>query len=332
MTILILVFLVSFAIACLIAPFIISFMKKQKAKQTILHYVEEHAKKQGTPTMGGIIFLIAIAITCSIFLRSNSHLALMSLVVTFAYALLGFLDDFLKVKLKQNLGLRAYQKIIFQLAIAIIVGIFVFRSPDVGTAIQIPFAKKEWNMGIWIIPFTILVFLACTNAVNLTDGLDGLATLTTFIYLLIFISIIIISGSSEFRSISLGSEGELRSLVIFAVATCGGLLAFLCYNAYPAKIFMGDTGSMALGAVVACVAIFSRTTLFIPIVGIVFVASALSVCIQVAYYKKTKRRVFLMAPLHHHFEKKGVHETKIVVLYGIITLMVGLVTLLFEFI
>ena len=172
---------------------------------------------------------------------------------------------------------------------------------------------------------------ACTNAVNLTDGLDGLASLSTFVYLIVFVALILLGEFGTRVAIEFGNKTEMFSLVIFAVATCGGLLAFLCFNAYPAKIFMGDTGSMALGAIVACVAIFSRTTLYIPIVGIVFVASALSVCIQVAYYKKTKKRVFLMAPLHHHFQKKGVHETKIVALYGVVTTVVGVLTLLFEF-
>lgn len=332
MTKILLAFIIAFIVGLGIGPLVIWFMKKQKAKQTILHYVEAHAKKQGTPTMGGVIFLIAIGVVCAIFLRGGSHLALMSLAVTFAYALLGFLDDFLKVKMKQNLGLKPYQKIIFQLAIAVLVAVFVYRSPDVGSRIELPFARKSVDFGVWIIPFTVVVFLACTNAVNLTDGLDGLASLSTFIYLIIFVALILLGEFGSKVAINMGSNAEMYSLVIFAVATCGALLAFLCFNAYPAKIFMGDTGSMALGAVVACVAIFSRTTLFIPLVGVVFVASALSVCIQVAYYKKTKKRVFLMAPLHHHFEKKGVHETKIVAMYGVVTLMVGIFTLLFEFI
>ena len=324
------VFLVSFAVGVAVAPLVIWIMKKQKAKQTILHYVEAHAAKQGTPTMGGFIFLFAIAVTCSIFLRGGSRLAIVSLAVTFAYALLGFLDDFVKVKMKQNLGLRPYQKIAFQVLIATIVAVFAWKSPDVGTTLEVPFFHTTWNLSWGIIPFTIVVFLACTNAVNLTDGLDGLASLTTFVHLLMFAGLILV-GEQTNANLHMGSNAEMFSLVVFAVATCGGLLAFLCFNAYPAKIFMGDTGSMALGAVVGCVGIFSRNSLFIPLFGVVFVASALSVVIQVAYYKKTKKRVFLMAPLHHHFEKKGVHETKIVVVYGIITLVVGAITLFLEF-
>lgn len=326
----ILSFIVAFTIGIIIAPLVIMFMRKQKAKQTILHYVEAHAGKQGTPTMGGVIFLFALSISCAIFLRENSELAVMSLIITFSYALLGFLDDFIKIKFKQNLGLRPYQKILFQIIVATLVAVYVYKSNLVGSEVEIPFGHLSVDFKYFIIPFTIVVFLACTNAVNLTDGLDGLATITTFIFLMIFIALLLIGNHTQ-RSFSVGNEKEIFSLIVFCSATCGGLLAFLWFNAYPAKIFMGDTGSMALGAIVACVAIFSRTTLFIPIIGAVFVASALSVCIQVAYYKKTKRRIFLMAPLHHHFEKKGIHETKIVTCYAIVTFVLGFVTLLFEF-
>lgn len=331
MTKILLAFIISFCVAVAVAPFVIWFMKKQKAKQTILHYVEAHAKKQGTPTMGGIIFLFSLGIACACFLRGGSRLALVSLAVTLAYALLGFFDDFVKIKMKQNLGLRPYQKIIFQVIVATLIAVFVYLSPLVGTKIEIPFFHKSVDLKWGIIPFTIVVFLACTNAVNLTDGLDGLASLTTFIYMIMFVALILLGEFGTKTAINMGKGTEMYSLIIFGVAVAGGLLAFLCFNAYPAKIFMGDTGSMALGAAVACIGIFSRSSLFIPLFGIMFVASALSVVIQVAYYKKTKKRVFLMAPLHHHFEKKGIHETKIVAVYGIITLMVGLGTLLLEF-
>jgi len=205
------------------------------------------------------------------------------------------------------------------------VSVFVYLSSDVGTAVELPFFHRSINLSWGIIPLTIFVFLACTNSVNLTDGLDGLASITSLICLLFF-------GVLIFLQNGIFAGSEMFSRVLFTAATCGGLLAFLCFNAYPAKIFMGDTGSMALGAIVACVGIFSRNSLFIPLFGVVFVASAVSVLLQVAYYKKTKKRIFLMAPLHHHFEKRGVHETKIVSLYAIITTMIGAFVLLFEFI
>lgn len=332
MTNILLSFIVSFGVGVAVAPFVIWLMKKEKAKQTILHYVEAHAAKQGTPTMGGVIFLFAISVSCAIFLRGDVRLSLVSIAVTFAYALLGFFDDFVKIKHKQNLGLRPWQKIVFQVVVSALVAVFVYLSADVGTSIEIPFLHKRVNLSWGIIPFTIFVFLACTNAVNLTDGLDGLASLTTFICLILFVALILLQSFGTKAALVAAKGTEMYSLIIFSVAACGGLLAFLCFNAFPARIFMGDTGSMALGAVVACVGIFSKNSLFILFFGIMYVASAVSVVLQVAYYKKTKKRIFLMAPLHHHFEKKGVHETKIVAIYGIVTLVLGIVTLLFEFI
>ena len=323
MTKILLSFLVAFLFGTAVAPLVIWFMKKEKAKQTILHFVEAHAAKQGTPTMGGVIFLFATAASCALFLRGSTRLALVSLAVTFAYALLGFFDDFVKVKMKQNLGLRPWQKIVFQLVVASLVGVFVYFSDDVGSFVRVPFLHTSLNLSWGTIPFTIFVFLACTNSVNLTDGLDGLASITTLICLTFFAALILLFGGA--------SSPENFSLIIFCVSVCGALLAFLCFNCYPAKIFMGDTGSMALGAVVACVGIFSNNSLYIPLFGAVFVASAVSVLLQVAYYKKTKKRIFLMAPLHHHFEKQGVHETKIVALYAIITTVIGAFVLLFEF-
>lgn len=323
-------FLVAFAFAMLIAPFVISFLRKQKAKQTILHYVEAHAKKQGTPTMGGVIFLFSAAGACALFISHDSTLAVMSVAVMFAYALLGFLDDFVKVKFKQNLGLKMYQKLLFQLAVATIVSIFVYRSELVGTEIEIPFLHRSVDFGVWIIPFTILIFIACTNSVNLTDGLDGLASITSFVYLLCAAALIAILSAWSEGGFSGRVSAENVNLMVFSLSIAGGLLGFMWFNSHPAKIFMGDTGSMALGAAVACVAIFSKASLFIPLLGIVFVASSVSDIIQVAYYKKTKKRVFLMAPLHHHFEKKGVHEAKIVACYAIVTVVVGLLTLLIQ--
>lgn len=323
-------FLVAFGFAILLAPFVISFLKKQKAKQVILHYVEAHAKKSGTPTMGGIIFLFAAAGACAIFFSRDSKLAVMCLAVMFAYALLGFLDDFLKVKFKQNLGLKMYQKLLFQLAVATIISIYVYKSEFVGSEIEIPFMHKSVDFGWGIIPFTIFVFLACTNSVNLTDGLDGLASLTTIIYLLCTCVLISILSAWDGGAFSKTVSAETQNIIIFSLALSGGLLGFLWFNSFPAKIFMGDTGSMALGAAVACVAIFTKASLFIPLFGLVFVASSVSDIIQVAYYKRTKKRVFLMAPLHHHFEKKGVHESKIVACYAIVTATVGLLTLLIQ--
>lgn len=321
---------VSFLMTLLISPFVISFMKKEKIKQTILHYVENHSSKSGTPTMGGIIFLLSISIVAYIFFSGASTLAGVSLLVFLGYGLTGFLDDFIKFRFKRNLGLRAYQKIIFQLAIAITIGFFVYNNEHLGGELFVPFANITINIGWWIIPLTVLVFLASTNAVNLTDGLDGLASSTTMCYTMSIIAIMFACMAGRMDAVSSIYLMEYKNLIILGFVVIGAMLCFLIFNCFPAKIFMGDTGSLALGAFVASIAIFSKLTLFLPILGFMFVLSALSVIIQVAYFKLTKKRVFLMAPLHHHFEKKGVHEVRITVVYSIITIIIGAVSLLIE--
>ncbi len=321
---------VSFLLTVIISPFVISFMKKEKIKQTILHYVENHSSKSGTPTMGGIIFLLSISIVGYIFFSGASTLAGVTLLVFLGYGLTGFLDDFIKFKFKRNLGLRAYQKILFQLALAITIAIFVYKNNFLGGKLFVPFTDITIDIGWWIIPLVVLVFLACTNSVNLTDGLDGLASSTTMCYTISIVAIMFFCLSSKLNSASSLYIMEYKNLIILGFVVIGAMLCFLVFNCFPAKIFMGDTGSLALGAFVACIAIFSRLTLYIPILGFMFVLSSLSVIIQVAYYKMTKKRVFLMAPLHHHFEKKGVHEVRIVVVYSVITTLIGLVCLLIE--
>jgi len=318
---------ISFLVTLFISPFVVSFMKKEKIKQTILHYVENHSGKAGTPTMGGIIFLLSISIVGYIFFSGARTLGGVTLLVFLGYGLTGFLDDFIKFKFKRNLGLRPYQKLLFQLAIAVIIGFFVYKNNNLGGEIIIPFTNKTINIGFWIIPLVIVVFLASTNSVNLTDGLDGLASSTTMCYTMGILSLMFVA-ISKFDFANTIYLMEYKNLITLNFVVIGAMLCFLVFNCFPAKIFMGDTGSLALGAFVACIGIFTKLTLYIPILGIMFVLSSLSVIIQVAYYKKTKKRVFLMAPLHHHFEKKGVHEVRIVVVYSVITILVGLVCLI----
>lgn len=278
--------------------------RKLKFSQTILHYVKEHSGKSGTPTMGGIIFIFAGIIAYAFFSSGQDLYAWMSLVVMFAYGLIGFLDDFIKIKFHQNKGLSPWQKIIGQVAIAIIVALFVYFK--VGTSLDFFGIKIDLSWGI--IPFVIFVFLAITNSVNLTDGLDGLAGGVSSVYVLFFGLILTTIATVEMQSLA------TVSFVMF-----GAILGYLAINTFPAKIFMGDTGSLALGGFIACISIFSGKVLLMPIMGFMFVLSALSVVIQVAYFKKTRKRVFLMAPLHHHFEKKGGHENRIVTIYIIVT-------------
>ena len=323
--------IVAFLVSAVLLPFLIYVLKKEKIKQTILHYVDMHASKAGTPTMGGIAFILSICAVGLLFLRGEKSLGLMTLIVTFAYGLIGFLDDFIKFKFKRNLGLRPYQKIISQLIVAVAVAVFVYKSRDlVGGVLYVPFTRVQIDIGAWIIPFVIFIFLATTNSVNLTDGLDGLASGTMMAYLLTIGGVIVAQLSVRLAGLNLAAAGEYTNLVVICAVGFGALLGFLLFNGFPARIFMGDTGSLALGGLAACVAIFTRNSLYIPIIGLMFVLSSVSVIIQVAHYKRTKKRVFLMAPLHHHFEKKGISEVKIVVWYTTVTLILGLISVLFE--
>ena len=282
-------FLLSFIMSVIIAPFYIKFAKKLKFGQNILGYVEEHFSKQGTPTMGGVIFIVPTIVASLIFAKSNLTLSLMCIAVFLAYAVVGFLDDFIKIKYKRNLGLRAYQKVIFQLAIALVVAVFVYKN-DALNGVYLPFTLTKANFGLLIIPYIILVFVATTNSVNLTDGLDGLAGSVSLIAFL-FIALI-----STFYCKNLVSDAtseyfiQMQNLNMICVAVAGGLLGFLVFNFYPAKIFMGDTGSLSLGALLTCVCSFNGTSLYIPIVGIMFVVSSLSVILQVLHYKRTKKK------------------------------------------
>lgn len=322
-----LVFLITFAVSAIFAPLVIYMAKRVGAKQEILQYVTAHKEKQGTPTMGGLIFILPVIAVSLCFASGQASILYVALGVFFGYALLGFLDDFIKVHTHKNLGLRAYQKIIGQLGIAIIVSIYVYSSTEIGSTLILPWG--EWDLSWGIIPLVIFVFLAMTNSANLTDGLDGLAGWTSFIML---IGLTVILGITEQNYLSNGGgqalSNELYNLQILGATAAGGLLAFLLFNSYPAKIFMGDTGSLALGGVITCLAVFSRQTLILPLICFVFVVSAVSVVIQVLHYKRTKRRIFLMAPLHHHFEKKGVNETKIVAIYIIITIIMSTVSVM----
>lgn len=322
-------FVFGFLFTLIISPFVISLIKREKIKQVILNYVESHSSKSGTPTMGGIIFILSISIVALICLRgSNSLLAKVSILIFLSYGLVGFLDDFIKFKFKRNLGLRAYQKIIFQLILAVMIGFFVYKNENIGSVLVIPFTKKTIDIGWWIIPLVAFIYLATTNSVNLTDGLDGLASSVSMCYMFSFIALLIINLVLNYFGLNEVQIVEYKNIALLCAITAGAMLSFLVFNCFPAKIFMGDTGSLALGSLVATVAVFTRMSLYIPIIGIMFVASSVSVILQVTYYKLTKKRIFLMAPLHHHFEKKGVHEVRITMIYSAITIFVGVLLIM----
>ncbi len=320
---LLLSFLISFVLTLALMAVVLPMLKKHKAKQEILQYVEEHKAKAGTPTMGGVTFLLATAITCVIMLGADSTLAFVALAITVGYGIVGFLDDFIKIFFKRNLGLRAYQKIILQLGVALTIGFFAYKSNLIGGEFAIPFTDKTFKMGFWTVPFVVFIFLATTNGVNLTDGLDGLAGSVVAVFTAVFTVFLFMSSLQLNESGFVTLSDEYYNLALFAAILTASLLAYLLFNVFPAKVFMGDTGSLALGGAVASIAVLSKNSLFIPIVGIMFVVSVVSVILQVARFKLTKKRFFLMAPYHHHLQMKGMSEPRIVCLYATVTVVLG---------
>ncbi|MGN1042406.1 MAG: phospho-N-acetylmuramoyl-pentapeptide-transferase [Christensenellales bacterium] len=321
-------FLCAFTLGMAIAPPFILLIKKIKAKQTILSYVSQHKDKEGIPTMGGVIFLLPALVFCFVFWRGEKKLAFVALTITLAYGLIGGLDDLIKVVFKRNLGLKAYQKIISQLVIAVLATVFAYKSDYVGSSVFIPFLDKYVDFRWLYIPFIIFAFIATTNCVNLTDGLDGLAGSTVAVYLTVtFLVIFAVYRDALDMGRTLYAQ-ETYNLLVYASALTGGVTAFLFFNSHKAKIFMGDTGSLALGGACVSLPVFIKNPLIICIVGIMFVVSGISVIVQVIGFKLRKKRVFLMAPFHHHLEMKGINESKIVSAYTIVTVAMGAITLL----
>ena len=317
------VFIIAFCFSVAIGYVLIPILKKLKFGQSILNYVTEHNYKSGTPTMGGLIFIISSTIAFFAIAKGSKYLACICISVGLSYMVVGFIDDFIKIKLKQNKGLSGWQKTLFELAIAVIVSI-VAKSRGL-TQINLPFVDKSIEIGFCFIPLSIFIFLATTNSVNLTDGLDGLAGGVTYIFFAIMGVLICLQNLCTTKGVSYYEYGNL-ALLCFALS--GSLVGYLIYNTHKASVFMGDTGSLALGGFVAIVSIVSGNILFIPVIGIIYVLSSISVIMQVIYYKKTKKRIFLMAPLHHHFQHKGYDESKIAIASKALTLFIGLICII----
>ena len=317
----IIAFILALLIATIVAPFIIKYTKQLKASQTILKYVKEHSGKQGTPTMGGIIFLTSFLVVNLLLLGNDSTLSFVSLASTIAFGILGFLDDFIKIRFKQNEGLKAYQKIIGQVGISIILAYFVYRF--VGSEVFLPFTLTKVDFGFWIIPFVVFVYLAMVNSVNLIDGLDGLCSGTSISYILaVVLFLTLFAQTMGFVGLQMA---EINNIVMSCCILIGALSGFVLVNCFPAKIFMGDTGSLAIGGFLTSALIFSQNPFMIALFGIMFVVTALSDIIQVFVFKTKHKRVFKMAPLHHHFQMCGMHENRIVAVYIVITVAVSLI-------
>ncbi len=302
--------IIAFVICVCLCPIFIPFLRRLKFGQYIREEgPESHHKKSGTPTMGGLIILISVVVTSLLFVKDYPTI-IPILFTTIGFGLIGFLDDYIKVVMKRNLGLKAWQKLLGQLLVTSVFVYYIQNFSSVGTGLVIPFSNQVLDISYLYIPFVFLVMLGTVNGVNFTDGLDGLASGVTILVATFFAMV----------AVSLGTG---ISPIICAVA--GSLLGFLVYNVYPAKVFMGDTGSLALGGFVASTAFVLRIPIFIAIVGIVYLIEVISVMLQVGYFKLTGgKRLFKMAPIHHHFELCGWSETRVVAVFCIITTLMCL--------
>jgi len=308
--------LIAMVISIVIGPKFIEFMRRNELGQPIREEGPAgHVVKQGTPVMGGLLIMLC-ALLPFLALSQYTLPALTVLFTTVGCGAIGFLDDFVKLRHRRSLGLNGRWKLLLLLAITVVVGIAVHEQPRIGTSIYVPIADVDLPLSYAFYPFLFFVIAGAANGVNLTDGVDGLAAGTGIIALLTFLAITVIG---YIRSGDPGNRSEFQlDLAILAAALMGGVIGFLWYNAFPAEVFMGDTGSMALGGALAGFAIVTGTEALLVLIGGIYVVVALSVIIQVLSFKYTGKRVFLMAPLQHHFEMKAWSETKIMVRFWIV--------------
>ncbi|WP_461809805.1 phospho-N-acetylmuramoyl-pentapeptide-transferase [Faecalimonas sp.] len=307
--------LVAFGLSVLLGPVVIPFLRRLKMGQTErVDGVQSHLKKAGTPTMGGVIILVSVAIT-SVFYIKDYPKIIPILFVTLGFGLIGFLDDYLKVVMKRSDGLFPKQKMALQILVTAVFAYYMVNFTNVSLEMVIPFTHgKTWDIGWLAIPLLFIVVIGTVNGVNFTDGLDGLASSVTVLV------------ATFFTVVAIGTKSGVEPITC---AVVGALLGFLLFNVYPASVFMGDTGSLALGGFVASTAYMLQMPIFIVIVGLIYLVEVLSVMLQVTYFKKTGgKRIFKMAPIHHHFELCGWSETRVVAVFSIITAILCLIALL----
>lgn len=307
-------YLVSFAVTAVIVPVLIPYLRRLKFGQQILEDGPKwHEKKSGTPTMGGISFIVGVTVAMAAAVIAEFDLKLLLMAaVSLGFGAIGFVDDYIKVVKKRNLGLTASQKFLAQAVLAVVYVLILQKTGELSSEIIIPFAGISLLMPWWLyIPFILLVVTGTVNAVNLTDGLDGLASSVTIVVTLFFAAAARYCGSADSS--------------YFALAVCGGVTGFLLYNKYPAKVFMGDTGSLYLGGAISVLAVGLRMPLVLIIAGFVYMFEAISVILQVASFKLTGKRIFKMSPIHHHFEMCGWKERKIVAVFTGVTILLCVV-------
>lgn len=311
--------LIAFAVSAISGKFLIPYLRKVKAGQTERGYgPKSHLQKSGTPNMGGLMIILGITVSCLVFAVRYPEVVPV-LILTIGFGAVGFIDDYLKVVKHASDGLSVKQKLLLQIVIAVIFSLYVININHIPLSMKVPFARGAvLDFGIMNIPVLCFIAVATVNGTNFTDGVDGLSSCVTVATALFFTIAGVLSGTA-------GGSGA----AVAGGAMIGALLGFLLYNAYPAKIFMGDTGSLALGGFVVGVAYLLQLPLFIPIVGFIYMIEVISVIIQVLYFKKTHgRRVFRMTPLHHHFELGGWSEVRVVAVFTIITVLLCCVGLL----
>jgi phospho-N-acetylmuramoyl-pentapeptide-transferase len=326
--------LTALLISFILGPWLIERMRRIKLGQYIREEgPKSHQQKAGTPTMGGILINIAILIPTLLWADILNPYIWIVLFVTFAYGVIGFIDDYRKLVKKQNLGLTAKEKFSMQIVVALLAGLAIAYLPmlrnNYSTTLTFPFLKNVvLNLGFLYIPFIVVIIVGASNAVNLTDGLDGLAIGSTLIAAATYTILTYAAGHSRIADyLRIAWVPQTGELAVFCGAMLGASLGFLWFNAHPAEIFMGDVGSLALGGAIGCLAVMIKQELLLVLVGGLFVIEALSVIIQVASFKLTGRRIFKMSPLHHHFELSGWRETKVVVRFWIIAVIFSLLAL-----
>ena len=302
--------LIAFAVTAILGPIMIPFLRKLKIGNTEREELQSHQKKNGTPTMGGLMILIAIVVTSLIYVKDYPRI-IPILFVTVGFGIIGFLDDYLKVVLRRSDGLLAWQKMLCQIVVTAVFAVYLLNN-DISLAMLIPFSGGKYLSLSWVaVPILFLAVIGTVNGVNFTDGLDGLASSVTVLVATFF---------------SVVAVGNACGIAPITCAVVGALLGFLLFNVYPASVFMGDTGSLALGGFVAATAYMMQMPVFILIVGLIYWIEIISVMIQVLYFKKTGgKRFFKMAPIHHHFELCGWSETRVVAVFSIITALLCLV-------
>lgn len=305
--------LLAFVITAVLGPIVIPFLRKLKVGNTEREELESHQVKNGTPTMGGIMILIAVSVTSLLFVKDYPKI-IPILFLTVGFGLIGFLDDYLKVVLRRSDGLLAWQKMLLQIVVTTVFAVYLVKFTDVSLTMLIPFSGGKYlDLGWVAIPLMYFAVIGTVNGVNFTDGLDGLASSVTVLVAVFF---------------TVAAVGMNSGIEPVTCAVVGALLGFLLFNVYPASVFMGDTGSLALGGFVAATAYMLQMPLFIPIVGLIYLVEVLSVIIQVGYFKLTHgKRIFRMAPIHHHFELGGWSETRVVAVFSIVTALLCLIGL-----